>query len=74
MVDDKDVELILEGLTTIIGNIQKLVNESNRTQYQETIFFPFEKHTDRSRASLIINIQYRDDCAFPGERMKVMQE
>lgn len=73
MIDEQDIKLIIEALKTIIENIQKMVQDSNKSQYEESIFFPFEKHTDRTRASMIINIQYRQDGTFMGKRINIMQ-
>jgi hypothetical protein len=73
MIDEKDVKLIVEGLETLIINIQEMVVSSNRSEYQETIYFPFGKHVDRSRASMIINLHYRQAADFVGDRVTVRQ-
>jgi hypothetical protein len=73
MIDDKDIELIIDGVKTTIQHVSEIVMTSNKAQHQELLYFPFGKHTDRSRATMIINIQYRRDAAFLGERVIVRQ-
>ncbi len=74
MIDDKDIRLIIETIWTIIENIQDMVTSSNKSQYKESVYFPFGKHTDKDRALMIINIQYRESADLVGSRVIVTHD
>ena len=73
MINDKDIALIMEGLGTIVNNIKDQVNTTNKDQYEETIYFPFEKHTDKTRALLAINIKYNRSPDVTGDQVSILQ-
>ena len=72
MIDDKDIELIIEGVRETIKHIQDMEMTTNKPQYEESLYFPFGKHTDKSRATMIININYQQDAGFLGSRVTVI--
>jgi hypothetical protein len=74
MIDDQDIGLIIEGIWTIIDNIQEMVAQSGKSEYKESVYFPFEKHTDRSRASMIIDFHYRSSGNFTSPRITISRE
>ena len=74
MIDDVDVILIIEAIRILINNIQDMARSSNKSQYQETIYFPFGHHTDKTSASMIINITYRETADFVGSRVIVTHD
>lgn len=69
MLTDKDIELLVEGVKSSIKNIHDMVLTSIRPQYEEPVYFPFGRHMDRMRASVIIRIRYREDGSFEGPRI-----
>lgn len=73
MINDKDIALIMEGLGTIVNNIKDQVNTTNKDLYEETIYFPFEKHTDKTRALMAISIKYNRSPDVTGDQISIVQ-
>ena len=74
MIDDQDIGLIIEGVWTIIDNIQGMVAQSGKSEYKESVFFPFEKHTDRERAAMIIDFYFNSTGNFKSPRITISHE
>ena len=74
MIDEKDIKLIIETVWSVLTNIQEMVTNSYKPEYEETIYFPFGQHIDKSRASMIINIKYRESADFIGSRIIISIE
>ena len=72
MIDDSELAFIIEAVKTTMDNITELVLQSGKDTYKDTILFPFEKHIDRTRALLEIDIHYRADSRFTGKRVNVI--
>lgn len=71
MLTDRDLELLIEGLKALIENINEMVTTSYKSHHDETVYFPFGQHMDKSRASVIIRIHYRQEADFIGPRIKI---
>jgi hypothetical protein len=72
MIDDSELRIIIEAVNTTIDNLTELVLQSGKSTYKDTILFPFEKHIDRTKALLEIDIHYRADAGFTGKRVNVI--
>ena len=72
MISDSELDIIVETVKTTLDNIAELAQRTGKTTYKDTMFFPFEKHIDRSRALLEIGIHYRADSEFTGKRVNVI--
>ena len=72
MIDNTELGIIIEAVRTTMDNITELANQTGRSVYNDTILFPFEKHIDRRRALLEIDIHYRADSGFTGKRVNVI--
>ena len=73
MIDEQDIKLIIEALKTTIEHIQNMVTAGNKPQHSESMYFPFGKHIDRTRATMIIDIHYKKIGDFMGPRIRVSQ-
>ena len=71
MLTNQDIELLIEGIRSSVKNIHEMVLTSNRPKYEEPVYFPFGRHMDRMRASVIIRIRYREDGSFEGPRILI---
>ena len=71
MLTDDQVGLLAEITQEWVSKIQALVDTTGKVEHKQLISYPGASFIDRERAIVTINIQYRADADFYGNRVIV---
>ena len=66
---DDQIKLIIEVVNEMLKKIHDMVDSSGKSEYSYSMTYPFETRTEQERAAVRIEIQYRKDGGFTGERI-----